>query len=155
MVWGCFMGNKIGPIVFVDESIKKEVYVSVLEQNLLEFIDVLKEDGVDGMIFQQDNARPYAAKYTLDWLEIAGREHGFTVMQWPANSPDMNPIENLWAILKRELHQRYPDTKYLKGSPSTIKASLKARLMDVWWDIGGDMLERLIESMPLRVAELR
>jgi len=76
-------------------------------------------------------------------------------MKWPANSPDMNLIENLWATLKRELHQRYPDTKYLKGSSAVIKAILKERLRMIWWDIGEEVLGRLIESMPEHVAELQ
>ena len=72
-------------------------------------------------------------------------------MEWPPNSPDLNPIENLWAWLKLELHRCYPDTKYLPGSPETVKSVLKERLMEVWWDIGEKMLNRLIESMSERV----
>ena len=68
-------------------------------------------------------------------------------MKWPARSPDLNPIENLWAIIKQELHRRYPDTKYLHGSPDTIKTILKKRLHEIWWEV----FNRLIESMPERV----
>ena len=46
MVWGCFMGNKLGSIVFVDGSIKKEQYVAILDQYVLEFIDALGADGL-------------------------------------------------------------------------------------------------------------
>ena len=46
MIWGCFAGNKLGPIVFIDESIKKDVYIDVLEQYLLGYIDALMEDGL-------------------------------------------------------------------------------------------------------------
>ena len=151
MVWGCFMGNKLGPLVFIDENINKDVYIAVLEQNLLDYVDVLREEGHQGIVFQQDNARPHIAKVTQKWLENAGREHGFTIMNWPPCSPDLNPIENLWAVLKLELHRRYPDTKYLHGSPDAIKAVLKERLYEVWWDIGEEVLNRLIESMPERV----
>jgi len=75
MVWGCFMGNKIGPIVFVDESIKKEVYIGILEKILLDFIDALREDGADDIIFQQDNARPHTANATVEWLKTVGQKH--------------------------------------------------------------------------------
>jgi len=72
-------------------------------------------------------------------------------MDWPPNSPDLNPIEKLWVTLKRELHRRYPDTATFKGSAKAIKAMLRERLMDVWWDIGAEVLNELVESMPDRV----
>jgi transposase len=151
MVWGCFVDNKLGPLVFIDENINAGVYMAVLEQNFLEYVEELTAEGLQGIVFQQDNARPHIAKVTQRWLENAGKEHGFTVMDWPPYSPDLNPIENLWAILKMELHRRYPDTKYLRGSPATVKSVLKKRLHEVWWDIGEGMLNQLIESMLERV----
>ena len=55
--------------------------------------------------------------------------------------------ENLWAWLKLELHQHYSDTKYLHGSPETVKGILKERLNKVRWDFGEEVINRLIESM--------
>ena len=66
MVWGCFVGNKLGPIVFIDGTIRKEAYIVILEQNLLEYIDVLTVDGLRDIVFQQDNARPHTAKLTQE-----------------------------------------------------------------------------------------
>ena len=84
----------------------------------------------------------------------AAREHGFTVMDWPPNSPDMNPIENLWAHLKFELHRRYPDIKYLSESSAIIRGILKHRLLEMWWEIGEKVLNELMKSMPQRVDAL-
>lgn len=61
IVWGYFMSNKIEPIVFVDESRKKEVYIDILKKNLLNFVDALRENRANDIIFQQDNARPHTA----------------------------------------------------------------------------------------------
>ena len=66
----------------------------------------------------------------------------------------MNPIEEFWAHLKAELLRRYPDMKLLQGTPAAIKRKLQDRLWEIWWDIGEDMLDRLIESMPHRVKAL-
>ena len=74
MIWGCFVGNKLGPIVFVDGSIKKEEYIAILEQNLLQFIDALTADGLQDIVFQQDNARPHTANLTREWLQQAARD---------------------------------------------------------------------------------
>jgi len=64
MVWGCFIGDKLGPIVFMDSSITKDVYISMLSDNLPPFIDILHADGQTNVIFQQDNATPHSSKVT-------------------------------------------------------------------------------------------
>ena len=75
-------------------------------------------------------------------------------MEWPPYSPDMNPTKELWAHLKTELHLRYPDTRMLQGSPDIIRKILIERLFTVWWDIGEETMNRLIDSMPHRVHAL-
>ena len=57
MVWGCFVGNKLGPIVSIDGSITDDKYVSLLQENLLSYLDALAADDITGITFQQDNAR--------------------------------------------------------------------------------------------------
>jgi len=75
-------------------------------------------------------------------------------MEWPAKSPDMNPIEHLWWCLKAELHKRYLDTAVLHGGPERVREQLEEILKEVWADIGRDRLLRLIASMPSCVLEL-
>ena len=154
MIWGCFIGNKLGSIVFVDENINQDVYQELLQQHLLEFMKVLRTEGLNEITFQQDNARPHTAKRTQCWLENTGQEHNFKIMRWPAYSPDLNPIENLWAWLKLELHRHYPDTKHLPSGAYVVKAVLKERLMEIWWEIEEEVLNKLIESMPHRVEQV-
>jgi transposase len=111
--------------MFIDEIINSDIYIAILRDNLLPFIDELIADGTTDIIFQQDNAHPHISKKTHQFLMNAAREHGFLVMEWPPNSPDMNPIEHLWSHIKLELHHRYPDTKTLPGHPETVKRVLK------------------------------
>ena len=76
-------------------------------------------------------------------------------MEWPPNSPDMNPIEHLWQVLKAKLHSKYPDTRILRGGPEKVREMLEERLKDVWLEIRPDVLEELIRSMLRRVAALK
>ena len=101
--------------------------------------------------FQQDNATPHSSPVTRKWLQDQAKKHGFSIMEWPANSPDLNPIEHVWSHIKRELHHQYPDTCHLKGSPDVIRGILKERIHKIWWDIGPALLKSLIGSMPHRV----
>ena len=154
MVWACFCGNKLGPIAFADGTINSHVYIAVLQTKLVPFIQALNEDGNPDIVFQQDNAKVHTSKLTSAWLMDSMTENKFSTMVWPAYSPDMNPIEELWAHLKTELHRHYPDTRLLKGSNDEIKRKLQDRLWEVWWDIGEEVLNGLIDSMPCRVKAL-
>jgi len=154
MIWACFCGNKLGPIAFIDGTINSHVYISILQAKLLPFIEALNEDGYRDIVFQQDNAKVHTSKLTSAWLVDLMTQNEFSTMVWPAYSPDMNPIEELWAYLKTELHRRYPDTRSLKGSNDEIKRKLQDRLWEVWWDIGEEVLNGLIDSMPRRVEAL-
>ena len=132
MVWECFVGNKLGPIVSIDGSITGDKYVSLLHENLLPYLDALAADDITGITFQQDNARPHVCKKAQAFFKTAMAEHGFTVMDdWPPYSSDMNLIENLWAHLKLELHRRYPDTATLYGSPEYIRQTISERVHEV------------------------
>ena len=108
----------------------------------------LATDGKTNLEFQQDNARPHTAKRTLEFLQAFARNYGLTIMDWPANSPNLSPIENLWAHLKLELHRQFPNTATLKGSAQTIKATLQQRLHKIWWETGEEVLNALVEDMP-------
>ena len=94
MVWGCFVGNKLSPIVSIDGSITGDKYISILRENLLPYLDALTCDGIIGIMFQQDNARSHTCKKAKAFFKTAMAEHGFTVIDdWPPYSPNMNLIE--------------------------------------------------------------
>ncbi len=62
-------------------------------------------------IFQQDLAPAHTAKSTKSWLN----DHGVSVLDWPANSPDLNPIENIWGIVKRKMRNKRPKNRGSMG----------------------------------------
>ncbi len=88
-------------------------------------------------IFQQDLAPAHTAKGTKSWFN----DHGVTVLDWPANSPDLNPIENLWGIVKRKMR----DTRH--NNADDLKAVIKV----TWAFITPEQCHRLIASMTRRI----
>ena len=155
MVWGCFMGNKLGPIVSITGHINSDAYVTTLRDHLTPFLEALANDGITDIIFQQDNSPVHSSKKTREFLEtVAIGDKKIQIIEWPPHSPDMNPIENLWAYLKLELNRLYPDTLFLHGSHSHICELLSERSHKVWWSIAEGILDRLIDSMPHRVQAL-
>ncbi len=89
-------------------------------------------------IFQQDLAPAHTAKGTKGWFN----DHSVIVLDWPANSPDLNPIENhLWAIVKRKMRDTRPN------NADDLKAAIKA----TWASITPEQCHRLSSSMPRRI----
>ena len=89
-------------------------------------------------IFQQDLAPAHSAKATSTWF----KDHGIPVLNWPANSPDLKPIEILWGIVKRKMRYARPN------NAEELKAAIRA----TWASITPQECHRLIDSMPRRIA---
>ena len=68
-------------------------------------------------------------------------------MPWPARSPDLNPIENCWQILKRRLTKRW----HKAGRRPTSRAELVAQTQEEWNSISSEAINNLVDSMPDRV----
>ncbi len=88
-------------------------------------------------IFQQDLAPAHTAKGTKSWFN----DHGVTVLDWPANSPDLNPIENLWGIVKRKMRDTRPNNA----------DDLKATVKEPCASIPPQQCHKLITSMPRQI----
>ncbi len=110
-------------------------HLPILEHFMLPSADKLYGDA--DFIFQQDLAPAHTAKGTKSWFN----DHGVTVLDWPANSPDLNPIENLWGIVKRKMRDTRPNNA----------DELKATVKETWASIPPQQCHKLITSMPRQI----
>ncbi len=101
MIWGAMSSAGVGPLCFLKTNVTAPVYQEILEHFMLPSADKLFKD----LIFQQDLAPAHTAKSTKSWLN----DHGVGALDWSANSPDLNPIENLWGIVKRKMRDTRPN----------------------------------------------
>ena len=137
MVWTCFSASGVGPFVEIQTKMDRFVYRDILASHLLNYAEW---EMPLRWVFQHDNDPKHSSKLVKDWLSA----NGVQVMDWPPQSPDLNPIENLFGILKRRV-----GTRRFKN-----KQELMNCLKSEWEAIPTSILSNLIESMPKRCAEV-
>ncbi len=106
-------------------------YIEILEHNMLPSKDIFSRDV--HAYFNKTMQTTFCTHYKVLAAEEEGR-----VLDWPACSPDLSPIENVWRILKRKMRQRRPRTV----------AHLKTCLQEEWDKITPETLHHLVSSVP-------
>jgi transposase len=136
MVWGCFAGNKLGKLHRIKGIMDQHVYHTVMQTQLVPSIKSLFPNG--DFVYMQDNDPKHTSHYCTNYLRTLADRHHFQIMNWPAQSPDLNPIELLWDHMKREVSKRHP----------TSEDHLWEICQDVWNNIKPEVLDKLINRMP-------
>lgn len=143
MVWGGIgLNQRVGPVVFQNlgpgrgGGITAARYIDqALRPHVIPHFARHRNN-----VFQHDNARAHTARATRDFLQ----QNGVNVMQWPALSPDLNPIEHLWDEIQRRINDVIP-------RPNTADL-LRQAFLRVWFQVPMAFINRLMHSMPRRCA---
>ncbi len=135
MIWAAMSSAGACPLYFLKTTVNAAIYQEILEHFMLPSFD--KHYGDADFIFQRDLAPAHTAKVTKSWFN----DHGVTELDWPTNKPDLNPIENLWCIVKRKMRDTRPN------NADDLKSAVKA----TWASITPEQCHRLIASMPRRI----
>ncbi|KAG0734448.1 hypothetical protein G6F23_012387 [Rhizopus arrhizus] len=140
MVWSCITWEGVGWIVDVGHRMNSEAYLEVLKDDLLK---TMESYGLDSskIVFQQDDDQKHTSKVVKEWID----QQPFEALEWPPQSPDLNPIEHMWAHLKRQLFHSY------EAPPSSMHELWK-RIGQTWYAISKEECQKYIKSMPKRCA---
>ena len=145
MVWGAFSGTRKSSLVVLygDPEAKRggvsgRQYKATLEDELpLIMLD-------DTYIFMQANAGIHRYRPLKRWF----KEINYTIMKWPAYSPDLNPIEYVWVKIKELLYKNHPEVAAMTAAAPKVKEAIGKALSDCWDEIPDTYFDNLIESMP-------
>lgn len=134
-MWGCFSYSGVGPLYWIKDIMTKEIYLHILETVMLPYAEM---NMPLIWVYQQDNDPKHTAKVVKQWF----LKNKIEVLPWPSQSPDLNPIENLWKYLK----DRLADKK------TSNKEALWKEAQKIWYSIPVEFCQKLIDSMPTRCS---
>lgn len=135
MIWDCFAWSGVGNLIKINGILMADTYIDILCENLE--TSLLRVGLEDNFVFQQDNDPKHTAKKTQTFF----RSNRIKLLDWPPQSPDLNPIENLWSILDEKIDK----------TGVTNKENYFAALRKTWEELDKKYLQNLVESMPRRL----
>ena len=142
MVWSVISGKGVGRLYVVEGTLRQDQYKKIIETKLVPQLKDWFKNG-ERFVFMQDGAPCHTAKSVMNFL----RERNIPLLSWPGNSPDMNPLENLWELVKKRVNR----------INITTRQQLIEQLIAVWHrdpDVA-DLARRCIDSMPRRIEALK
>ena len=136
MVWGAISTGYKSPLLCFSETCTQDSYMELLaEHRIFEELDLTY--GHKQYLFQQDNAPPHVARRTLEWLE----DKVYLLTDWPPHSPDLSPVEMMWALAKARI-----DTSDVRTA-----ADLFHKVKEVWKSIPMNMVDNMVSSFEARL----
>eukprot|EP00301_Raphidiophrys_heterophryoidea_P000290 c10140_g1_i3.p1 GENE.c10140_g1_i3~~c10140_g1_i3.p1 ORF type:complete len:149 (+),score=31.70 c10140_g1_i3:438-884(+) len=135
MFWGCMVAKGVGSFCRIEGWMDAPLYLSILQDDLMSTIS--KQNlNIKKIFFQHDNDPKHKSRLVKEWLD----KTAIRVLDWPPYSPDLNPMENLFGVLKQRL----------ATYPAGVE-ELWERIQKECAKIPTSLCSRLIESMPERV----
>ena len=136
----------IGPLK-IDEGVKlnSASYCEFLEKTFFRWYNGKPRRFRMKWTFMHDNAPSHASRFTKQFLE-GKRISGDRVMEWPPSSPDLNPIENLWSIVKRKVYEG--------GKQYKSKTDIWEAISTICGEVSPDEIGKLTNSMDDRVVKV-
>ena len=136
MVWGCVSGAGMGKLKRLQGKLDTEAYYRILRYEMGPSMKI--QGGRESFIFMQDNAHVHTAKKNLQFLE----RNNYNLLDHPAQSSDLNPLENIWWAIEQELLDL--------PLPSNAN-DLFEKIEQIWNNYPTDKLLKYIKSMPSRI----
>ncbi len=133
--------HTLGPLVPIEHRLNATAYQSIVADHVHPFMTTVYPSS-DGY-FQQDNAPHHKAQIISDWF--LEHDNEFTLLKWPPQSPNLNPIEHLWDVVEREI--RIMDVHPTNLHPTNLQ-QLRDPIMSIWTKISEKYFQHLVESMP-------
>lgn len=141
-LWGFITSAGPGELCEISARMNSEEYTSILEQVYLPSTRTMFENEAIRMIFMQDNTRIHTSATARSWFNAHPE---IELLKWPAYSPDLNPIENVWAQMVRH----WPEHHFQN------RTQIIAVATELWDDLrGNDFVPKLYRSMPTRLQEV-
>lgn len=134
MVWGGISQRGATQLCIIQGTVDSVRYCTILNEYLVQTANVMYPEG---WRLQQDNARCHTSRYTRTWLE----EMQIATIPWPAASPDLSPIENIWGLMKIEVERAAPRTR-----PELVEA-----VSEAWQVVTERYAPDLLAGIPGRI----
>ncbi len=135
MVWGIFSWHTLGPLEPIEHRLNATTYLSIVPDHVHPFMTTVypSSDATSSRILHR-----HKAQIISDWF--LEHDDEFTLLKWPPQSPDLNPIEHLWDVVEREIH-------IMDVQPTNLQQLCDA-IVSIWNKISEECFQHLVGFMP-------
>lgn len=136
--WGCFTSRGFGHLFLFNDNLTADLMTIIYSDALLPTAQ--QYFGEHGhWILQEDNDPKHTAHLSRTFKD----DHDIQVLDWPSNSADLNPIENVWSVMKNKM----------RGYDTSTLSLLQFAISSIWENLAEEMILNLFSSMQTRLQQ--